>query len=43
MCGDSLALLSRWETNDTDSGSAIGNVHLRCKPDSSFMLQTLGR
>ena len=38
-----LAMLRRWEVNDTDSGSTIGDVHLRCKPDGSFILQTLGR
>ena len=43
VCGHSLALLSRWDINDTDSGSTIGDVHLRCKADGSFMLQTLGR
>jgi hypothetical protein len=41
--GHALVLLRRWDVNDTDSGSIIGDVHLRCKSDGSFMLQTLGR
>lgn len=33
----------RWETNDSDSGSVIGDVHLLCQPDGNFLLRTLGR